>query len=100
MLHWDFRFDGQQARIADRSALITVLRVLGKLLPGDYLKTTFYLKAIAIPRKALRYLLNSFYRMDHIYDVLKEFKSTYGGSFSVLEFGTANGHSFTKMLYA
>lgn len=84
----------------DKSPLITTLRLLGKFLPGNYLKTTFYLNVIAGPRKALRLLLNSFYRMDHIYDVLKETKSKYKGNFSILEFGTADGYSFTKMLYA
>lgn len=84
----------------DKSALITVLRLIGKFLPGDYLKTTIYLNAIAKPRKALRLLLNSFYRIDHIYDVLKEVKSKYKGNFSILEFGTADGYAFTKMLYA
>lgn len=69
-------------------------------MPGNYLKTTLYLNVISKPRKVLRNLLNSFYRLDHIYDVLKEFKSTYKGKFSILEFGTADGYSFTKMLYA
>lgn len=69
----------------DKSPLITILRLIGNFLPGDYLKTIFYLNAIAKPRKALRSLLNSFYRMDRIYDVLEEFKSTYKGNFSILE---------------
>jgi hypothetical protein len=84
----------------NRSSLVTLLRWLSKLLPGDYLKTTFYLNVIAKPRKALRLFVNSFYRMDHIYEVLKEVKNKYEGKFSILEFGTANGYSFTKMLYA
>jgi hypothetical protein len=87
-------------RIPDKSALITILRLIGNLLPGNYLKTTFYLNAIAGPRKVLRLLLNSFYRIDHIYDVIKEFRSNYKGNFSILELGTADGYSFTKMLYA
>lgn len=87
-------------KIPDRSTLITLLRWVGKFIPGDYLKTAFYLNIIARPRKGLNHLLNSFYRMDHIYDVLKEFKETYNGKFSILEFGTAGGYSFTKMLYA
>ena len=84
----------------DRSGFITFLRLLGYFLPGNYLKTAFYLNVIAKPRKALRNLLNNFYRMDHIYDVLKEVKGKYKGNFSILEFGTANGYAFTKMLYA
>ncbi|PSO82023.1 MAG: hypothetical protein BRC45_10475 [Cyanobacteria bacterium QS_5_48_63] len=84
----------------NRSSLVTLLRWLSKLLPGDYLKTTFYLNVIAKPRKALRLFVNSFYRMDHVYEVLKEVKNKYEGKFSILEFCTANGYSFTKMLYA
>jgi hypothetical protein len=64
------------------------------------LKTSFYLNFIAKPRKVLRLSLDSFYRIDLIYEVLKEFKRTYKGKFSILEFGTADGYSFTKMLYA
>jgi len=86
--------------MADKSAFITFLRLIGKLLPGDYLKTTFYLNCIAKPRKFLHLALDSFYRMDHIYDVLSEFKNTYKGKFSILEFGVADGYSFTKKLYA
>jgi hypothetical protein len=88
------------ARPRDRSSFITILRLLAKILPGDYLKTAFYLNVIAKPRKAVRLMLSTFYRMDHIYEVLKEFKNTYNGNFSILEFGTAQGYSFTKMLYA
>ena len=38
--------------------------------------------------------------MDHIYDVLREFGRFYDGRFSILEFGVADGYSFTKKLYA
>jgi hypothetical protein len=38
--------------------------------------------------------------MDHIYDVLKECRTSYKGNYTILEFGTAKGYSFTKMLYA
>jgi hypothetical protein len=38
--------------------------------------------------------------MDHIYEVLEECKKSYVGNFTILEFGTAKGYSFTKMLYA
>lgn len=69
-------------------------------LPGDYLKTTFYLNLIAKPRRALRTSVHAFYRMDHIYEVLQEFKNNYRGKFSILEFGTADGYAFIKMLYA
>jgi hypothetical protein len=69
-------------------------------LPSDYLKTAFYLNLIAKPRKALRTSVHAFYRMDHIYDVLQEFKNNYKGKFSILEFGTADGYAFVKMLYA
>lgn len=83
----------------DRSPYITILRALGKLLPGEYAKTFFYLNFIKAPRKFLRLSINSFYRMDHIYDVLKEFQRV-KGKFSILEFGVAGGRSFTKHLFA
>ena len=88
------------ARIRDRSPLITFLRLLAWLLPGNYLKTVIYLNLIARPRDAVRAMLNTFYRMDHIYGVLRECKRSYKGNFTILEFGTAQGYSFTKMLYA
>jgi hypothetical protein len=84
----------------DKSSFIVLLRRLGQLLPGNYLKTTVYLNLVYKPRKILRRLLNSFYRMDIIYEVIQEFKNQYKGNFSILEFGTADGYSFTKMLYA
>lgn len=86
--------------MADKSYFITFLRLLGKFLPGDYLKTAFYLNCIAKPRKFLRLGINSFYRMDHIYEVLSGFKKNMRGSFSILEFGVSDGYSFIKMLYA
>jgi hypothetical protein len=84
----------------DKSPLITILRLLGKPLPGDYLKTAFYLNFIARPRKALRTCFHAFYRVDHIYEVLQEVKNNYQGKFSILEFGTSDGYMFIKMLYA
>jgi hypothetical protein len=83
-----------------RSPLIVLLRLFGKLLPNDWLRTVFYLNLIAKPRKGLRLCVSNFYRMDVIYDVLKEVREAYRGNFSILEFGTVEGHSFTKMLYA
>jgi hypothetical protein len=82
------------------SPLIKTLRVLSKFLPGHYLKTAFYLNFIDKPRRLLRLAMNTFYRMDHVYAVLKEFKRDYKGKFSLLEFGTSDGYAFTKMLYA
>lgn len=86
--------------MADKSGFITILRWLGKILPGNYLKTFFYLNFIMASRKFIRLCLNNFYRMDHIYDVIREFKNTYKGNFSILEFGVADGYAFTKKLYA
>ena len=82
------------------SPLMIPLRILSLLIPTDYFRTVFYLNCIKKPRALLRELLFSFYRMDHIYDVLKESKNKYAGNFSILEFGVGEGHSFTKMLYA
>ena len=84
----------------DDSPAITALRWIGRLLPGDYLKTTWYLYCVAKPRKIFRLWLHGFYRMEHIYDVLRFARDTYKGRFTILEFGTNEGYSFTKMLYA
>ncbi len=84
----------------NRSALIKLLRLLSRVLPGDYLKTFFYLNIIEKPRRFLRLSLNAFYRIEHVYAVLREFRQEYLGGFSVLEFGTSDGYAFTKMLYA
>lgn len=84
----------------DRSAFIRVLRLIGTILPGDYLKTAFFRNVVARPRKAMRLMLNAFYRMEHVYEVLQEAKRNYRGRFSILEFGTADGYAYTKLLYA
>ncbi len=81
-------------------ASVVILKVISFLLPTDFLRTFVYLNLIKKPRSFLRTTINSFYRMDHIYDVLSEFSSTYKGNFTVLEFGVASGYTFTKMLYA
>ncbi len=82
------------------SPLLKILRGFSRLLPGDYLKTAFYLNCIERPRRSLRTALGTFYRMDHIYHVLQEFRDNYRGNCSILEFGTSDGYAFTKMLYA
>ena len=84
----------------NRSPLMQVLRALSSIIPGDYLKTALYLNLIARPRRTLRLALGTFYRIDHIYDILHEAKNSYRGDFSILEFGTSDGYAFTKMLYA
>lgn len=90
----------KQQYLADKSPLIRLLRLFGLLLPGEYLKTAFYLNCIDRPRRVIREALFSFYRYDHVYAVLKEFSSNCVGRFSVLEFGTSDGYSFVKLLYA
>lgn len=82
------------------SPLMKVLRLLSKMLPGDYLKTMLYLNLIEKPRRTLRLALNTFYRFDHVYAVLQEYKRGYQGNFSILEFGTSDGYAFNKILYA
>jgi hypothetical protein len=77
-----------------------VLNLMGRCLPGERFKTTVYLNCIAGPRKMLREAVTGFYRMDHIYEVLREFGDHYEGRFSILEFGVADGYSFTKKLFA
>lgn len=69
-------------------------------IPGNRLKTAAYITLVMKPRKALRLMLNAFYRMDHVYDVLAEVKRSYQGQFSILEFGTNEGYGFRKLLYA
>ncbi len=93
-------YQNQESYIAKPSPLLKVLRAVSSLLPGDYLKTAVYLNCIEKPRRTLRTALNTFYRMDHIYAVLAEARDNYQGNFSILEFGTSDGYSFTKMLYA
>ena len=85
---------------ADRPFAVRALRLVGRLIPGERLRTSLFLNLIARPRKALRTALLGFYRFEHVYEVLREFRDTYNGSFSVLEFGTAAGYAFTKILYA
>ena len=82
------------------SPSIHLLRLVGVLLPGNYLKTTWYLYFIAKPRKIIRQVLNGFYRIEHIYDVIREAKRNYSGNFTILEFGTNKGYALVKMLYA
>jgi hypothetical protein len=77
-----------------------VLGVMGRCVPGERFKTSVYLNCIAAPRKMVREVVNGFYRMDHIYEVLHEFGGHYEGRFSILEFGVADGYSFTKKLFA
>ena len=92
-----------KAHAADRfrrPGKIRLLRLLGSLIPGDYLKTAFYLNCIDAPRRFLREALFAFYRYDHVYAVLREFAARAPGPFSVLEFGTSDGYSFVKLLYA
>jgi hypothetical protein len=69
-------------------------------LPGEYLKTAFYLNFIDKPRRLAREALFSFYRYDHVYAVLREFADRCADRFSILEFGTSDGYSFVKLLYA
>jgi len=81
-------------------ASVALLKFVSIVLPNDFLRTFVYLNFIQKPRRFLRTLINSFYRMDHIYDVIREFSTTYKGNFTILEFGVASGYTFTKMLYA
>jgi Macrocin-O-methyltransferase (TylF) len=85
---------------AKTSGLLRLLRICSLLLPGDRLKTGFYLNCIDAPRRFVREGLFAFYRFDHVYAVLKELRKNYRGNFSVLEFGTSDGYAFTKLLYA
>ena len=94
--------DGQAGsnRFGDKSLLMTALRFAGKALPGDYARTFIYLNFSYKPRLAVRRLINAFYRMDHVYAVIGEFKRLYRGPFSILEFGVADGYAFSKKAFA
>jgi hypothetical protein len=96
------KHDGQAPlnRFGDKSLLMTLLRVLGMLIPGDHARTFIYLNLIYKPRVALRRAASTFYRMDHIYAVIKEFKDSYKGPFSILEFGVADGYALSKKAFA
>ena len=83
-----------------RSPLIAVLRGISAVLPGEYLKTAFYLNCVDLPRRSLREALFAFYRFDHVYAVLRQFKREIAGGASILEFGTSDGYAFAKLLYA
>ena len=82
------------------SSFFKALRLIGKLIPGEKLKTAVYLNLFYAPRKMLRSALTGFYRMDHVYEALREFSRLYQGKFSVLEFGVAGGYALVKKLYA
>lgn len=86
--------------LKNRSPLILALRIASAFLPGQYLKTAFYLNCIDAPRRALRQSLFAFYRFDHVYSVLRSFKREIAGHASILEFGTSDGYAFAKLLYA
>jgi len=86
--------------MASRSPFIRFLRLLSYLIPTDYLKTFFFLNFIYKPREFVYALIHAFYRFEFIYTVLKQVRCDYSGRFSILEFGTASGYSFAKILYA
>jgi hypothetical protein len=83
-----------------RAGMIRLLHGVSRLLPGEYLKTAFYLNCVDKPRRMLRDALFAFYRYDHVYAVLREVAGLKSGRFSILEFGTSDGYSFVKLLYA
>lgn len=85
---------------AARPLLLRLLRLLSFVVPGERLKTAFFLGCIDRPRRALRDALFAFYRFDHVYAVLREFRAGLVGDASILEFGTSDGYSFAKLLYA
>lgn len=85
--------------MSGRGPAIALLRLLSVALPGDRLKTAAYRAFVARPRKVLRMAVTAFYRYDHVYEVLESFRRQSGPG-SVLEFGTSEGYSFVKLLYA
>ena len=96
----EVRRRGHAAKMRRKPLSVRLMSLLALCLPGDRLKTHFYLNVIDRPRKLLRTYVQSFYRIDHIYQVLRFARQNLDDRFSILEFGTANGYAFTKMLYA
>lgn len=84
----------------EKGRLLSVLKGVKWLIPGTWLRTFVYLHGILAVRNVLRQSINTFYRIDHVYDVIAEFRKHYKGKFSILEFGVADGYAFTKKLYA
>jgi Macrocin-O-methyltransferase (TylF) len=91
---------GPVNRFGDKSLLMTMLRLCAKALPGDYARTFVYRNLLYKPRSALRRALTAFYRMDHVYSVIEEFTRNHRGPFAILEFGVADGYSFSKKVFA
>ena len=89
----------EQKKAADK-AFTLPLKLLRLVLPGDKVRTWVYLNLLAKPRKFLNRAINGFYRFDHVYEVLRGFRREFHGPFSILEFGTAQGYAFAKLLYA
>jgi hypothetical protein len=89
----------EQKKAADK-AFTLPLRILRWMLPGDRIRTFVYLNLLAKPRKFLHRALNGFYRFDQVYEILRGFRREFHGPFSILEFGTAQGYAFAKLLYA
>ncbi len=85
---------------AGRPLPVRLLKLLSRVLPGERLKTAIYLGCIDLPRRMLRDALFAFYRFDHVYAALRQFRAEYTGSASILEFGTSDGYAFAKLLYA
>lgn len=86
--------------VKQKPLAVRLLAGLARLLPSDDVRTAVYLRLVAPLRKALKQFVFGFYRIDHIYEVLRRARRSYKGEFSILEFGTAHGYAFTKMLYA
>ena len=92
--------DSRPAVIKKKPLAVRLLAQAARCLPNDHARTVFYLRLLAPVRRALRQFIFGFYRIDHIYEVLRRVRRSYKGQFSILEFGTAHGYAFTKMLYA
>lgn len=96
-----FGLGSREFILSERGGLFhKILSIIGLLIPGATAKTFVYLNFFYAPRKFLRRFSNGFYRIDHIYEVLREFSQNFEGDFSVIEFGVADGYAFTKKLHA
>lgn len=90
----------QQAHLSSKPLPIRLMRKLAHAIPGNKLRNQIYFGLVASPRRFLRQYLLSFYRIELIYSALREADRLINGRLTILEFGTAQGYAFTKMLYA
>jgi Macrocin-O-methyltransferase (TylF) len=92
--------ESHRSHFTKKPLSIRLMRMMARVIPGNRLRNYFYLGLIAAPRNLIRQYLLGFYRIELVYSALREAKRLCDGRLTILEFGTAQGYAFTKMLYA